>query len=215
MSDPHRVVGIFGGTFDPIHLAHLRMAQAFVREAGLTELLIIPAGDPYHRTEQSVAPGADRLAMARLAVANEPAMRVDDRELRRTAPSYTIETLEELRSEIGPSTPLWFLIGTDSLMHLNRWKRWTALLNLANIAVALRPGFREDALPDEIGVRWQMHLTGSVPNQTASGTILRLTLPPLDLSASGIRAGLEDKRDISHQVPPSVANYIREHGLYR
>lgn len=210
-----RVVGIFGGTFDPFHLAHLRMAQAFVQEARLSELRIIPAGEPYHRSQRCTATAGHRLAMARLGVASEPAMRVDDREVRRQVPSYTIETLEEVRAEIGAATPLWFLIGTDSLMHLSQWKRWTELFRLANIAVALRPGFREEDLPAEISEQWHLRQQPAPPKQAASGTILRLTLPPLDLSASAIRAGLVGNADISHLVPPAIAAYIREHGLYR
>lgn len=208
-------IGLFGGTFDPIHRAHLRMAQAFATEAQLTQLRLIPAGDPYHRAGQCAASAQHRLEMVRLAIVGEPGMQADDRELRRSRPSYTIETLEEVRAEIGPLVPLWFLIGTDSLQRLESWLRWRDLFELAHLAVAVRPGFSEDDLPAAVRAQWQARQLSADPNQSASGTILRLALPPLDLSASTIRNGLAHDADISHQVPPAIASYIREHGLYR
>lgn len=208
-------VGLFGGTFDPIHQAHLRMARAFLAEAALSELRLIPAGDPYHRPQQCVASAMHRLAMVTLAVRNEPRMCVDSREIRRNRQSYTIDTLEEVRNEIGKQTPLWFLIGTDSLLHLDNWHRWQELFELANLAVAIRPGFSEDDLPVAVRHEWLGRQSTKVPNPAASGTILRLALPPLDLSASTVRQCLARNADISHLVPPAIASYICEHGLYR
>lgn len=213
MSTP--AIGIFGGTFDPFHGAHLRMARAFIREAGLSSLRLIPAGQPYHRSQGSAASAEDRLAMVRLGIADDPQMLVDDREIRRAGQSYTIDTLEEIRAEIGPDVPLWFLVGADALAQLHTWKRWRELFDLAHLAVAMRPGFDADALPDPVRQAWHARLLTQATASGTSGTILRLALEPLDLSASNIRDLLTRSDDISHLVPPAIASYILKHGLYR
>jgi nicotinate-nucleotide adenylyltransferase len=210
-----RVVGVFGGTFDPFHGAHLRMARAFVKEVGLTELKLIPAGQPYHRDNDSTASAADRLEMVRLGVANDAEMHADDREIRRAGRSYTIDTLEEVRAEIGPDAPLWFLVGSDSLARLHTWKRWSELFDLAHLAVAMRPGFDAERLPQEVQTAWHDRLALQATTTRPSGTILRLALEPLDLSASNIRDLLTRDDDVSRLVPPAIAAYILKHGLYR
>lgn len=211
----HPIVGFFGGTFDPFHNAHLRMARAFRDEIGLSRLLLVPAGDPYHRTQDGLSAARHRLAMTRLGVAGEALIDVDDREIRRTEPSFTVETLTELRSELGPDAELWFLIGGDSLANLSRWKDWQTLFTLANLAVALRPGFETSTLPDEVRTEWHTRQVSDFSNRTASGTIRPLILPPVDLSATRIRDTLSRGGDVSHLVPASILRYIGEHGLYR
>jgi len=191
------------------------MARAFIAEADLDELRLIPAGDPYHRDQQCTAAAHHRLAMVRLGIAGQQGMVLDDREMRRPGQSYTIDTLEEVRAEIGPESPLWFLIGADSLARLDTWKDWRRLFSLAHLAVAIRPGFCASQLPHAVRMEWTRRQATGVPIQATSGTILRLTLPPLDLSASAIRDGLAKDIDISHLVPSAIASYIREHGLYR
>jgi nicotinate-nucleotide adenylyltransferase len=209
------VVGIFGGTFDPFHGAHLRMARAFVSEADLSELRLIPAGQPYHRHLGSSASAADRLEMVRIGIADDPIMVADDREIRRAGQTYTIDTLEEVRAEIGPDIPLWFLIGADSLARLQTWRRWRELFDCAHLAVAMRPGFDAERLPEEVRQEWDTRLVTRATASRPSGTILRLALEPLDLSASNIRDLLTRSDDISRLVPPAIASYILKHGLYR
>ncbi|TDR80527.1 nicotinate-nucleotide adenylyltransferase [Paludibacterium purpuratum] len=209
----HRVVGIFGGTFDPFHMAHLRMAQAYQSEACLTELRLVPAGAPYHRGG-AVASPEDRLAMVRLGVADVPGMTVDDRELHRRGATFTVDTLAEIRAEIGPTVPLWFLIGGDSLLQLDHWHHWRQLFSLAHLAVAVRPGSDTLPLPPAVETEWRTRLKPRAQNDVASGTILRLTLPPLDLSASAVRDAVGSRQPISHLVPPPIASYIQNHGLY-
>ncbi|MBV8045824.1 MAG: nicotinate-nucleotide adenylyltransferase [Paludibacterium sp.] len=211
---PKRVVGIFGGTFDPFHAAHLRMAQAFQSEAGLTELRLVPAGAPYHRGGVA-ASAQDRLKMVALGIAAMPGMRVDDRELRRAGASFTADTLAEIRAEIGPDIPLWFLIGGDSLRQLDTWRHWQSLFSLAHLAVAMRPGIDALELPSPVKEAWSARLRPHAQNDAASGTILRLTLPPMDISASAVRDAVGKHQSISHLVPPAVASYIQTHGLYR
>jgi nicotinate-nucleotide adenylyltransferase len=210
-----RAVGVFGGTFDPIHAAHLRMARALRDELQLTEVRLIPAGNPYHR---SVSPGASaehRLAMVKLAIEGEPGMVADDREIRRERPAYTVETLESLRADLGPDVPLWCLIGADAFAGLTRWYRWRELFKLAHLAVAMRPGSTFSTLPDLLRQEWETRQVSDFPNRTPSGTIRALTLPPVELSATELREKLAAGDPVNGLLAPPVADYIQRHGLYR
>lgn len=211
---PAPALGLFGGTFDPIHAAHLRMAQAFRTELQLDEVRLIPAGQPYHRQHGPHASPAQRLDMVQLAIAGQPGLRVDAREVQRNKPAYTIDTLEEIRAEIGPDQVLWWLIGGDSLASLHTWRRWTELFALANIAVALRPGFDESRLPAAVRTQWQTRQVTDFSNGAPSGTMRPLALPPLDVSATGIRQRLHSGADVGQLLSAPVLSYIRQHQLY-
>ncbi|WP_434632213.1 nicotinate-nucleotide adenylyltransferase [Chromobacterium sp. CV08] len=208
-------VGVFGGTFDPIHHAHLRMARAFAAELALDEVRLIPAGQPYHRDQGPAASAAQRLEMARLAVAGDAALTVDAREVLRDRPAYTVDTLGELRAELGASAELWFLVGGDALAGLASWKDWRRLFALANLAVALRPGFDPAALPPAVRQEWRARQVSDFSNRTASGTIRPLALPPLDLSATRLRALLAAGEPVDGLIAPAVLAYIRRQRLYR
>lgn len=212
MSDP---IGLFGGTFDPIHRAHLRLAQAFRDELGLAEIRLIPAGLPYHRGSGPQASPAQRLEMVRLALQGESGLCVDAREVARPRPAYTIETLEEVRAELGPTAELWFLIGGDSLTQLHTWHRWHELFDCANMAVALRPGFSLDQLPAPVREEWCTRQVTDFSKRTPSGTIRPLALTPVEMSATAIRQRLAQGQDVSAELCPAVLAYIRQHGLYR
>lgn len=208
-------VGVFGGTFDPIHSAHLRIACALRDELQLSEVRLIPAGNPYHRSAQPAASAEHRLEMVKLAIADEPGLIADDREIRREKPAYTVETLESLRAELGPDIPIWCLIGADAFAGLVRWYRWRDLFSLANLAVALRPGNELGELPELLADEWKSRQVFDFPNRTSSGTIRALTLPPVELSATELRAKLTTGEAVDGLIDPEVANYIRSHGLYR
>ncbi|MGY8625350.1 nicotinate-nucleotide adenylyltransferase [Chromobacterium violaceum] len=208
-------VGVFGGTFDPVHHAHLRMARAFADELALDEVRLIPAGQPYHRLEGPHASAAQRLDMVKLAIAADTRLAVDEREIRRARPAYTVDTLRELRAELGDAAELWFLIGGDSLAALSSWKDWRKLFRLANLAVAMRPGFDPAALPPEVFQEWQARQVSDFSNRTASGTIRPLALPPLDLSATRLRARLAADEPVDGLIDPDVLAYIRRQRLYR
>lgn len=210
---PQRI-GIFGGTFDPVHLAHLRLARAFRDELGLDQVRLIPAGQPYHRSARPQASAAQRLAMLEAALAGEPGLVSDAREIRRPRHAYTVETLEELRAELGAQTELWFLIGADSLEKLHGWHRWPQLLQLANLAVAIRPGFDAARLDPAVAAHWQARQVSDFSNRTPSGTIRALALPPITLSATDIRQQLATGQDCSALLSPPVLAYIRQHRLY-
>ncbi|HET9702173.1 MAG TPA: nicotinate-nucleotide adenylyltransferase, partial [Burkholderiales bacterium] len=140
-------VGILGGTFDPIHNGHLRLAVEAAEACGLAEVRLIPAGAPPHRPPPLAAP-RQRLEMARLAAAGSPGLVVDEREVFKTAPCYTVETLEQLRGELGAQTPLALILGMDQYLDLATWHRWRELFGLAHLIVAERPGLGGRREPD-------------------------------------------------------------------
>lgn len=207
-------IGLFGGTFDPIHLGHIRMAEAFQHELGLSRVHLIPAGQPYHRTGGSQATGEQRLEMVRRAIVNQPDMQVDTREISRNKPAYTVETLEEIRQELPTDTIIWLLIGGDSLAQLHTWHRWQELFTLCNIAVAMRPGIIIETLPDIIKAEWNTRQVFDFSKPASCGTIRPLTLPPLDISATEVRRRLALQENCSDILNPDVETYIRQQGLY-
>lgn len=209
-------IGVFGGTFDPLHAAHLRLARAFRDELALDQVRLIPAGQPYHRDRAPHASAEERLAMLDAALADEaPGLVSDDREVRRPRHAYTVDTLQELRDELGDKAELWFLIGGDSLQRLHTWQRWPQLLQLANLAVAIRPGFVAAKLDPAVASLWQTRQVSDFSNRTPSGTIRALDLPPITLSATDIRQQLAAGQDCSALLPAAVLAYIRQHRLYR
>ena len=179
-----------GGTFDPVHNAHLAMARAALDELDLERLLFMPTGLPRYRTP-AVASGEQRVEMLRLAVADEPRFEIDARELAPGASAYTVDTLRELRLELGAETPLWLLMGADQYGKLDSWHRPQDVRKLARIAVFARPGFK---LTDP--------------------KVKTIPFEPMDISASQVRARVARGEDISALVPPAVANYVTRQGLY-
>lgn len=213
MSQPLRA--FYGGTFDPVHNGHLAIALA-ARDALGTTIWMMPAADPPHRD----APGAgaeDRAAMLELAIQGQAGLRVDRRELQRDTPSYTIDTLRELRAKHGDAAPLAFLIGADSLHGLATWKDPEALLAGAHWVVAERPGSALDEhLPPEVarlvGARWT--LNAAALRDSPGGKVLRLRQPPQGESATQIRRRIAAGETWHHLLPLAVSRYIVEHGLY-
>ena len=139
-------IGVFGGTFDPIHYGHLRLAEELADRLQLGEVRIVPARVPPHRAAPKVT-SSHRLEMVRLACAGNPRFLVDDRECRREGPSYTVDTLLGLRAELAADTPLCLLMGVDAYLALTTWSRWERLYDLAHIVIAHRPGFERDRRP--------------------------------------------------------------------
>lgn len=205
-------IGLFGGTFDPIHNGHLRMALALRDELQLDEVRLIPAGVPYHRSHVPDASAAQRLAMAQLAIAGQPGLQIDTREIHRPRAAYTVETLREIRTETGPDTPLWWLLGADSYAQLESWWHWQELLELSNLAVAARPGFDPAQLTPPLSALWQERQTGQMDQP--SGIIRCLALPPVDISASALRKQLLTGDVPAIMIPSAVLDYISHHHLY-
>lgn len=209
-----RAIGILGGTFDPIHLGHLQPALEAMQTLQLASLHLMPNHIPPHRP-QPVATSSQRLAMVELAAEDLPGVTVDDRELRRLTPSYTIDTLIELRREL-PDTPLCFLMGMDSLLGLPSWHRWQELTDYAHLVVAVRPGWQPE-LGGELAEFVTAHQTNSplAVHQLLGGHLLWLQNQPFALSATELRARLAQGDSLGGLVPQKVADYIRQQGIYR
>ena len=215
-TDPAGPLGLFGGTFDPIHLGHLRLAETAREALGLARVRLIPAGQPPHRATPG-ASGNHRLAMARLATADNPAFEVDAAEVTAAQASFTILTLERLRAELGPARPLVLLLGVDAFLGLPTWRRWTELLDFAHLAVANRPGYSLDAaqmpaaLADLVARRKASPAAlGAAP----AGAIVPFEMTPLAISATDIRARAAAGLSLRYLLPPPVVDYISRHQLY-
>jgi nicotinate-nucleotide adenylyltransferase len=205
--------GILGGTFDPVHHGHLRAALD-VAEACDCLVHLVPAAIPPHRDPPRAA-GVDRLRMLELAVAGQPRLLVDDREFRRDGPSYTVDTLRDLRREFGDQTPLLLLVGMDAFAGLSTWSRWTELFELAHIGVMTRPG-HVPSFEAEVAAEWYARRVDNVAALAAraAGRVLPIDVTPLPISSTDLRARLAAGRSIDYLVPPAVAAYIRERALY-
>jgi nicotinate-nucleotide adenylyltransferase len=209
-------IGIFGGTFDPIHFGHLRLAEEMAEGLGLSQVRFIPAGQPPHRGAPRTA-ASHRLEMARRAIAGNPRFAVDAREVQRPDPSYTVDTLTALRAELGDEQPLWLLLGADAFLGLPSWHKWRRLFELANIAVAARPGaqlLQTDRMSDELKheVSQRQQAAGSVASP--AGSVLLQQMTPLDISATVIRDTLARHGSARYLLPDTVLDYIHEHQLY-
>lgn len=207
-------VGVLGGTFNPIHLAHLRLAEEMREALALARVILVPAGDPPLK-RRGVAPASLRLEMVRRAVASNPALEVDDLEVRRQGPSYTVDTLAELGRRL-PGARLWFLVGADTLRDLESWHEPERLFALASFAVAARPGqpagLRE-LLPASLARPFSDGPQGLVH---PSGHELRaVPFTPLAISASDIRRRVARGASLRYLVPDEVIEFIGKHHLYQ
>lgn len=210
-------LGLMGGTFDPIHFGHLRLAEEACEALDLREVRWIPAGRPPHRNlPRAAAP--DRLEMVRLGIAGNAHFTLDDTETRSDAPSYTVTTLERLRALDG-ERPLVLLLGSDAFLGLASWHRWPALFDLAHLAVATRPGFElaSGTLPAELAAACARRLGGEPAALKAApaGRIVEFAMTPLAISASLIRARLAAGLSVRYLLPDPVREYIDQHPLYR
>lgn len=212
-------IGIFGGTFDPIHHGHLRLAEELAETAKLSEVRFLPSGTPPHRSRPG-ADARDRLEMAKLATAGNPRFCVDDREISRAGPGYTFDTLTDVRREVGANRPIALLLGADAFLDLATWHRWHALFDLAHIIVAYRPGFPIDTwqsrMPEPLAHEYaarHMHQPLAVHLAPAGG-IAAVSMTGLDISATFVRTALQRQASARYLLPESVLDYIRSRGLY-
>lgn len=217
-ADGSTALGLFGGTFDPVHLGHLRLAEEARERLGLARVRWIPAGDPRHR-QAPVCSGEHRLAMVDLALRGNPGFELDPHEVRSGRPSYTVETLERLRTELGAARPLVLILGADAFAGLESWHRWSELFDLAHIALASRAGQHPDParLPEALGrelARRRSPDPSALTGQPA-GAILTFDMSALDISATAIRARLAQRASCRYLVPDAVLDYIDLHHLYR
>lgn len=209
------MIGILGGTFDPIHYGHLRPAHEAAHKLGLAELRLVPAATPPHR-RPPVADPVQRLRMVELAVTEFPGLVVDDREIRRGGLSYTVPTLESLRAETGLA-PLCLLVGSDAFRAIESWHQWSRLPELAHLVVLNRPGFLSPATGDlPVWARERVAAAASELRAQPAGRLLFLELTPFDVSATRIRAAItRGETPPADWLPAAVWDYIRRHGIYR
>ena len=214
-NSPSGPVGIFGGTFDPVHYGHLRSALELVERLELQQLRLMPCAVPPHR-DVPTCDATHRAAMVELAVAGEPRLSCDKRELERRGTSYTIDSLLELRRELGAECSLCLVMGCDAVLEITGWHRWQELLDWAHVVVIARPGWQ---LPVEgVVANWlQAHrLTG--PGQLGAqpcGGVLIEELRPLAISSTEIRSLLAAGRSARFLLPQAVLDYIQSHSLYQ
>ena len=188
-----RRVGLLGGTFDPPHLGHLVVAEFARVELELDELRFLVAGDPWMKS--TVSPVADRVAMVRAAIDGAPGFTLDDREVHRSGPTFTADTLAELRGE-EPDTEWWFVLGEDAAWTLPRWDRVEDAFALATFVVVTRPGHRAPR------------------REELPGHVVHLEIPQLEVSSTQLRARFAGRHATRYLVPDGVDRYVRSHGLY-
>jgi len=205
-------VGVLGGTFNPIHHAHLRLAIEALERLQLDHVRLLPAAHPPHRAMPQVSP-AHRLAMVRLAVAGIPGLVVDGRELNRSGPSYMVDTLSELRTELG-TQPLALLLGADAFAELHLWHQWQHLIELAHLVVVQRPGTNMDRSCALANLHAHIVSDTNALHCALAGALLFVDWPLMALSASYIRAQRQAGRDIRFLVPDAVQAYIITHQFY-
>ncbi len=203
-----RNIGVLGGSFNPVHVGHLMMAQGAVDALNLEKVLFIPARQPPHKDPVMLAGANHRLQMLRLAVEGNERFEVSEIELQREGPSYTVDTLRQLREEYGEEAGLYFIIGADSIQELPLWRDVAMLVQLCRIVPVARPGERSG---DEI-----QYLAQAVGEQRARELLARLLrIPLVDISSSDIRRRIAAGLSIRYLVPESVRGYIEENRLYR
>ena len=212
-------LGLFGGTFDPIHFGHLRLATEVAEAFRLEQVIFLPAGLPYHRGRTAHATNDQRLTMVKLATARDARFDVDDRELRREGPTYTYDTLVEIRKERGPDTPLVFLTGSDAFGRIDTWHRWTELFDLAHFVIAIRAG-------DET---WQSKGPGAFPKEAwpritlnqremlsaPSGKVMTFFMTSIAISSTAVRTLAGEGASIRYLTPDPVVEFVRSHDLYK
>ncbi|GAB6140623.1 nicotinate-nucleotide adenylyltransferase [Methylosoma difficile] len=205
------MIGVFGGTFDPIHYGHLRSAVEVKELFGLNEVRLIPSAQPPHRGQPS-ASAAQRLAMLRLAITGQTGLLADDREMVRGGKSYMIDTLQSLREDY-PHLPILLFIGTDAFNHLTTWKNWQQLFDVAHVVVITRPGYSPQLLDPffkgkHTPERCQL-------SENLAGKLYFQAITPLDISATAIRQQVAEHRNPAFLLPDTVIAYIRHHKLYQ
>lgn len=213
-----QAIGLLGGTFDPIHYGHLRLAEEMAEALGLDAVRLMPAGTPPHRTAP-VADAAHRRAMVELAIAGNPRLRLETLELAPDGPRYMVDSLAALRLDLDATAPIVLLIGADAFAGLETWRDWPRLFQLCHFAVAGRPGYAawEDRLPRALAEAYRARRIDDPARlrDAPAGCVIRRDIAPLDISASRLRADLAAGRSVRYLLPDPVLDYIERHRLYR
>ena len=197
-------IGVLGGTFDPIHMGHLMIAEEARRRLGLVRVLFIPAGQPWLKVDRPITSAAHRLEMVRRAIVGKAYCELSTTEVDRAGPSYAVDTIGILRQQLGAEATFFLLLGWDSLAEFPRWKQPTRLVQLCQLVAIPRP----HCSPPDLEA-----LESSIPGIAAS--VVLLDVPPVDISSSDIRKRVAEGLPVGNLVPAEVARYIEEQELYR
>jgi nicotinate-nucleotide adenylyltransferase len=208
------LIGILGGSFDPIHLGHIAAAEELLRRFPFQEIRFLPtARSPLKAS--TTASNTDRKALVHIAIRGKERLTLDDRELTQAPPNYSIDTLQTLRTELGPEQPLVFILGMDSFLELPRWKNWQQLTDYAHLLVVNRPGHPPVFSPELADWLEKHRITGAQPLESrALGGVLLVEMAPYAVASRDIRAAILAGRDTSHWLNPAVQDYIDQHHLY-
>lgn len=205
------MIGIRGGTFDPVHFAHLRATQEVASELALERVHLIPGSIPPHRRQPLASP-QQRLEMLKLAIGDNDHFIADDRELRREGESFTVDTVKSFRAELGDQMPLALIIGMDAFLNFTQWHEWKTIIALAHLVVTSRPDYTAQPLQ---GWAQSMQTDNKLKLDTKPGGCLYfIETTPLSISATDIRAQRAVGRSIRYLVPHAVHDYIQQHNLY-
>ena len=207
-------IGIFGGTFDPVHNAHLHVAEEARKALGIDDFRMIPAGDPPHR-EGTFASPRHRLAMLELAVESIPGLAIDERELRRDGPSWMVDTLASLRAE-KPNRPLLLVIGQDAANSFDEWRHWRRIFDLAHLVIMTRSGESAGYSPD-MGKEVERRLITDPGylRREHFGSVATIGVSRVDISSTAVRQRIQAGEEVLDWLPSPVLEYIEQHGLYR
>ena len=212
-------IGVFGGTFNPIHLAHLRAAEEAREALALDEVRFVPSASPPHKNDATIVEAADRLRMVDLAIAGVPGFRSWDIELGRAGPSYSVDTLRALRAEVGGAARIVFLIGRDAFAELHTWKDFETLFTLADFAVMTRPPATHPLVESDLPVATQEAFCYDPDiagfRHESGHRVISLAITGLDVSASDIRHRIAEGRSVRFLVPDAVEQFVHQHRLYR
>ncbi len=195
--------GVFGGTFDPIHNGHLMVADEVRERLNLEEIVFVPAGQPWLKTDWVISAAEDRLRMLHLALDGKPEYKISDMEIAKGGPSYTIDTIREMRRETGGEDELFFILGEDNMCQLPQWREAAELIKLCYLVAVPRPGSARAKLKD---------LEESLPGITERVMVLKR--PEIDISSSNIRERVGQGLSVRHLVPEAVNRYLKQKGLY-
>lgn len=206
------MIGVRGGTFDPIHTAHLRATQEVAEALSLDQVRFIPGKQPPHRSQPD-ASAEQRLAMVKLAIAGNQRFVADDRELQREGYSYTVDTLHSLRQELGESEPLVLILGLDAFQGFTRWHEWETITTLAHLAVTSRPDYT--AQPLQAWAQAMQTDNAEELRNSPAGKLFFTDTTALAISATDIRHQQQEQRSIRYLLPDAVYDYIQHQNLYR
>jgi len=197
-------IGVLGGTFDPVHQGHIMMAEEARKSLGLKEVLLVPAGQPMTRSNERITSAEHRLWMLRLAVAGSPHLKVSTVEIERPGPSFTVDTITELRRKYGSKDEIFFILGWDSLAQLPIWKEPARIVKMCILVAVPRPGWPQPGL---------RALEKDIPG--IAKRVVFLEKPRVDISATAIREKVARGESVEKLVPGPVADYIKKHSLYK